>query len=98
MKKLILLATIGVAGLVSAKGTIEYKIELKTSKVTFQLCGVMVTYYNSSGQVTGQKWFTSDQPNLNSCMAYQAGVIADLRAQGFNVKQQNVLTPSTDLN
>jgi hypothetical protein len=95
MKKLILLATIGVAGLVSAKGTLENKVEKKTVKVAIQLCGVMVTYYNSSGQATGQQWFTSDQPNLNSCMAYQAGVIADLRSKGYNVKPQGA---STDLN
>lgn len=98
MKKLILIATIGVAGFVSAKGTLETKVEkktAKTAKVAFQLCGVMVTYYNSSGEATGQQWFTSDQPNLNSCMAYQAGVIADLKSKGYNVKPQGA---STDLN
>lgn len=95
MKKLILIATMGVAGLVSAKSTSETKVEKKTAKVAFQLCGVMVTYYNSSGEPTGQQWFTSDQPNLNSCMAYQAGVIADLKSKGYNVKPQG---PSTDLN
>ncbi|MCJ7932333.1 MAG: hypothetical protein MUW56_01525 [Chryseobacterium sp.] len=95
MKKLILLATIGIAGLINAKGTVEGKIEAKTTKVAFQLCGVMVTYYNSSGQATGQQWFTSDQPTLNACMAYQAGIIADLKSKGYNVKPQGA---STDIN
>lgn len=31
-------------------------------------------------------------------MAYQAGVIADLRSKGYNVKQQTALGQSTDVN
>jgi len=88
MRKILILAAFGVAGLVSANGKSERKPEIKHAKVVFQLCGVMVTYYNSAGRVTDQKWFTSDQPTLNSCMAYQAGVIANLRSQGYNVQQQ----------
>ncbi|QQY34777.1 hypothetical protein I6I60_20755 [Chryseobacterium gleum] len=79
----------------SANGKVEAKVEKKVVKVAFQLCGVMVTYYNSSGQPTGQQWFTSDQPTLNACMAYQAGVIADLREKGYNVKPQGL---SNDIN
>ncbi|WP_431342993.1 hypothetical protein [Chryseobacterium sp. JK1] len=84
------MATIAVAGLVSAKGSVEAKSsKSKKATVTFQLCGVTVTFYNSAGQITGQQMYTSDQPNLNSCMAYQAGVIANLRAQGYRVQQMN---------
>ena len=90
MKKIILLAAFGVAGLVSAKGTIENKVEIKFEKIevgsAFQLCGVTVTFYNSLGEITGQQLYTSDQPNLDSCLTYQSGVIADLRAQGYRVE------------
>ncbi|SFM99733.1 hypothetical protein SAMN05421594_0226 [Chryseobacterium oleae] len=100
MKKIILLAAFGVAGLMGAKESVENKFENKQSaKVAFDLCGVLVTYYNADGQPTGQQWFTSDQPNLTSCMAYQAGVIADLRSKGYIVQQQTEpTTPSTDVN
>lgn len=89
MKKIFLVAAFGAAGLMSAKGNVENNFKSQESqdvKFKFQLCGVMVTYFNSAGEPTGQTWFTSDQPNLNACMAYQAGVIADLRKQGYNVK------------
>lgn len=101
MKKIFLVAAVSAAGLMSANGNVENKFEtqkkqeVKEAQVTFQLCGVMVTYFNSQGQPTGQTWFTSDQPDLNSCMAYQAGVIANLRAQGYNVK---ALEANTDIN
>lgn len=99
MKKIILLAAFGVAGLMGAKETVENKIESKESaEVTFQLCGVMVTFYNAEGKMYDQQWFTSDQPNLTSCMAYQAGVIADLREKGFRVEQQQQTEISTDVN
>lgn len=97
MKKIILVAAFGVAGLMGAKETIENKIECKgNAKVTFELCGVLVTYYNAQGQPTGQQWFTSDQPTLTACMAYQAGVIADLRSKGYIVSQPT--EPSSDPN
>jgi len=101
MKKIFLVAAFSAAGFMNANGTVENKFdaqkstEQKEALVAFQLCGVMVTYFNSQGQPTGQTWFTSDQPNLNSCMAYQAGVIADLRSQGYNVK---ALQPNSDVN
>jgi len=94
MKKIILLAAFGVAGLVSAKGSAETKTsETKKATVAYELCGVTVTFYNDRGEITGQRMYTSDQPNLNSCMVYQSGIIAGLRAQGYNVKTMN-----TDLN
>ncbi|PIF46184.1 hypothetical protein CLU96_3207 [Chryseobacterium sp. 52] len=97
MKKMILLAAFGVAGLMGAKETVENKVESNSAKAVFQLCGVIVTYYNSQNEVIDQKWFTSEQPDLTSCMAYQAGVIANLRSQGYNVKSQ-AEEASTDVN
>ncbi|WP_418122806.1 hypothetical protein ACNFU2_19880 [Chryseobacterium sp. PTM-20240506] len=65
----------------------KIKLEkLTDSETMFQLCGVTVTFYNSMGEITGQQLYTSDQPTLESCLAYQAGVIADLRAQGYIVE------------
>lgn len=97
MKKIILFAAFVVAGLMGAKETVENKIEAKGgAKIAFQLCGVMVTYYNADGQPTGQQWFTSDQPNLNSCLAYQAGIISDLKAKGYNVKQQTGVSTNSN--
>ncbi|MFN1216078.1 hypothetical protein ACKW6Q_03740 [Chryseobacterium kwangjuense] len=97
MKKIILLAAFGAAGIMGAKETVENKIESKErAGATVQLCGVMVTYYNAEGQPYGQQWFTSDQPTLTACMAYQASVIADLKAKGFDVRQPTEV--STDVN
>jgi hypothetical protein len=97
MKKLILIATIGVAGFVSAKGTLETKVEKKAAKVAFQLCGITVTYFDAQGRPYDQKWYTSDQPTLSACQAYQDGVIASLKNQGFRVEKAAV-GASTDLN
>ncbi|WP_299176068.1 hypothetical protein [uncultured Chryseobacterium sp.] len=87
MKKMILLATFCVAGLFNANGKVEKKIEIKKASVAFQLCGVLVTYYNSEGQPTGQQLYTSDQPDILACTIYQNGVIADLQRQGYTVKK-----------
>lgn len=88
MKKLLLLAAFGVAGLASAKGATENKVETKTARISIQLCGVMVTYFDSNGNPTGQKWFTSDQPTFAACQSYQDGVISKLQSQGFRVEKQ----------
>lgn len=87
MKKLLLLAAFGVAGLVSAKGNIDEKIEKgKTDKTekkaAVQECGVVITYWEG-GQVVGQQTVTSDQPNLESCQKWQEGVKVALRIAGF---------------
>lgn len=48
----------------------------------------MVTYFDSNGNPTGQKWFTSDQPTFAACQSYQDGVISKLQSQGFRVEKQ----------
>ncbi|MET3037733.1 hypothetical protein ABXT08_16665 [Chryseobacterium sp. NRRL B-14859] len=87
MKKLILVATIGVAGLVSAKssdnGKVIKKIEPQTEKkIPVKECGVVITYW-SGGQVVGQETIVSDQPDLESCQKFQTGVKLALWAAGF---------------
>ncbi|PXW17961.1 hypothetical protein C8D70_101287 [Chryseobacterium sp. CBTAP 102] len=91
MKKVILLAAFGVAGLVNAKGTDTGKvvknnenIEATTVQktVAYQECGVVVTYW-SGGQIVGQETITSDQPDLQSCQNFQTGVKVALWAAGF---------------
>ncbi len=57
-------------------------------KTKAQLCGVIVNFYDVNGNFVRQQWYTSDQPNYNSCQAYQASVIEDLTAQGYTVKIQ----------
>ncbi|WP_315058865.1 hypothetical protein, partial [Chryseobacterium indoltheticum] len=61
MKKILVLAAFGAAGLISAKSAVEIKTETKTkaktevkaeTKSPKQTCGVVVTYY-SGGQVVG---------------------------------------------
>ncbi|PIF47041.1 hypothetical protein CLU96_4087 [Chryseobacterium sp. 52] len=94
---MILLATLGIAGLMNAKGSVEKKTETGKIKIAFELCGVMVTYFDTQGRPYDQKWFTSDQPNLTSCMAYQAGVIANLRSQGYRVEKTQT-EATTDVN
>ena len=59
-------------------------IETKYDK-TLRLCGVIVTFYDSNNQPYNQQWYTSDQPTLDDCKAYQASVIADLQRQGYRV-------------
>ena len=87
MKKIILLAAFGVAGLVSGK---DYKTceenakkdKKVEQKATLQQCGVQITYYYG-GQVTGVETIYSDQPNLESCQKWQTGVKLALWYQGF---------------
>ncbi|MCJ7934781.1 MAG: hypothetical protein MUW56_14420 [Chryseobacterium sp.] len=95
MKKVILIAAFGAAGFVGAKPT-DVKI-VKKAQVVFQLCGVMVTYFDSQGRPYDQKWFTSDQSSLSACQSYQDGVIANLKSQGFRVEKA-ATGASTDLN
>ncbi|WP_412850577.1 hypothetical protein ACL0VS_17960 [Chryseobacterium sp. PMSZPI] len=91
MKKVILLAAFGVAGLVNAKSNDNGKliktdenVEVQTVQktVAYQECGVVVTYW-SGGQVVGQETITSDQPDLQSCQNFQTGVKVALWAAGF---------------
>ncbi|QIY89641.1 hypothetical protein [Chryseobacterium gallinarum] len=72
-------------------------MEAKSVTVAFQLCGVMVTYFDAQGKPYDQKWFTSDQPTLTACQSYQDGVIVNLQSQGFRV-QKATTEVSTDLN
>jgi hypothetical protein len=83
MKKIILLAAFGVAGLVSAKPAVVKKSEKKETK--FQLCGVHVTYYSSTGTVTGSSWFLTDAPTFSSCQAYQSFVQWNLTQAGYTI-------------
>jgi hypothetical protein len=89
MKKIILVAALGVAGLVTAKdnenGNTEKKVEKKAKteqKVPVKQCGVAITYW-SGGQVVGYQTVYSDQPNLASCQAWQTGVQVALWAAGY---------------
>jgi len=87
MKKIILLAAFGVAGLVSAKdnGNVTEQIaeiEKIEQTVVIRECGVVVTYW-SGGQVVGTETITSDQPDLESCQKFQTGVKVALWAAGF---------------
>ncbi|WP_412850347.1 hypothetical protein ACL0VS_11600 [Chryseobacterium sp. PMSZPI] len=90
MKKVILLAAFGVAGLVSAKSA-DLKISsIKTEKAkeikkTFDLCGVNVTFYDSEGNVTGSQWYVTDAPTLSSCQVYQSMVKWNLVRAGFTL-------------
>ena len=86
MKKLVILAALGVAGFVSAKNTNVAKNE-KTEK-TFQLCGVLVTFYDSENNVTGTQWFLTDAPTLSSCQAYQSFVKWNLSQAGFSISAE----------
>lgn len=87
MKKIILLAAFGVAGLVSAKDNekVDKKAEdiKKTEqKAVVRECGVVVTYW-VGGQVVGTQTITSDQPDLESCQNFQTGVKVALWAAGY---------------
>lgn len=89
MKKLLLIATISLAGFVNAKSTIVKEVKTSPNTAEVQLCGVVVTFYDLFGQPAGQRWYTSDQPTLDACQSYQDGVIANLRSQGYRVERQN---------
>ncbi|MDR6403524.1 MULTISPECIES: hypothetical protein [Chryseobacterium] len=65
-------------------------IERKSDQKLFQLCGVSVAFYDAQGRFSGYQLFTSDQPNLSSCISYQNSVISGLKAQGYTVKVQNM--------
>ncbi|WP_449399355.1 hypothetical protein [Chryseobacterium wanjuense] len=89
MKKVILLVAFGVTGLISAKNSVKKEFNEKENAAqeakTLRLCGICITYYDSAGNVSDIKFFTSDQPNLNSCMAWQNGQIAAVQQAGYNV-------------
>lgn len=93
MKKIILLAAFGVAGLVSAKGTDSKKAEkviLKKetkAKKPLRLCGVSVVYYDSAGNIKDVKFLTSDQPTLDACQSWQRGQIAAIQQAGYSISQ-----------
>lgn len=89
MKKLFVGAAIVVAGLASAKGTVENKLDNKEKKEVKkedkspkQTCGVQITYY-SGGRVVGTQLVTSDQPDLKSCQAWQNTVRFLLQISGY---------------
>lgn len=97
MKKIVLLAAFGVAGLVSAKSSITKDVnESKVSSTVSvnysfenkQLCGVYVTFYNESGQVTGSHFYSSDQSSYSDCQNYQAGVRRMLLQMGLIIEEQ----------
>ncbi|ALR31783.1 hypothetical protein ATE47_15225 [Chryseobacterium sp. IHB B 17019] len=85
MRKLILLAAFGVAGLVNAKSIVKSELQEEKETKVFQACGVVVTYYNANGQYEGTGYFSSEQPSLESCMAWQNAKIRSLRLQGYSV-------------
>ncbi|MCY0967995.1 hypothetical protein [Chryseobacterium wangxinyae] len=93
MKKIILLAAFGVAGLVSANGTTSKKIErviLKKeikAKKPLRLCGVSVVYYDSAGNIKDVKFLTSDQPTLETCQNWQRNQVAAIQQAGYSISQ-----------
>ena len=95
MKKLLLcaLSTVLLSAFVNAETLSKNKFKKKDS---YQLCGVIVTYFNSEGQPYDQRWFTSDQPTLADCQSYQAGVIQDLQKQGYDVRVMDRQVNSDD--
>jgi len=88
MKKILLLSALGAAGLVSAKSAETKEVREVKSEKTFQLCGVLVTFYDSENNATGTQWFLIDAPTLSSCQAYQSFVKWNLSQAGFSISQQ----------
>lgn len=93
MKKIILVAALGVAGLVSAKSSISkknentiIKKENKLKKI-FRLCGVSVVYYDGAGNIKDVKFFTSDQPTLEACQSWQRNQVAAIKQAGYSISQ-----------
>ncbi|MEG2078813.1 hypothetical protein [Chryseobacterium sp.] len=97
MKKLFVGAAIVVAGLASAKNSVESKVETKPKtefkaeakteaklevKYVKQTCGVQITYY-SGGQVVGSQLVTSEQETLSDCQKWQNGVRFALQIAGY---------------
>lgn len=87
MKKIILLAAFGVAGLVSAKPAIVKKSEKQTEKkqANLRLCGVLVTFYDNQDNPVGTQWFLIDAPTFSSCQAYQTYVQWSLSQSGYHI-------------
>ena len=88
MKKIILIAALGVAGLVSAKNAELKNAEKQNekteiAKTNFQLCGVNVNFYDSEGNWTGSQWFLTDVPTYQSCQSFQTIVKFNLMQAGY---------------
>lgn len=93
MKKTLLIAALGVAGLVSAKNAEFKKAEKETEKIeniktNFQLCGVNVNFYDSEGNWTGSQWFLTDVPTYQSCQAFQTIVKFNLMQAGYSISSE----------
>ena len=97
MKKLATLFVLSLSAFAFAGTTVVKNVDaqkkVQKSKRTIQLCGVSVTFYDSAGNITGYQLYTSDQPNLSSCMSWQNGVIANLRSQGYRVTRTVDVNP-----
>lgn len=65
---------------VSAKNS---EIKKKASDKPLDLCGIGVTFYDSSGLAVGFKFHSSEQPTLSSCQNYQQSVIANYIRKGY---------------
>ncbi|TXF76256.1 hypothetical protein [Chryseobacterium sp.] len=89
MKKIILLAAFAAAGFLSAKSSVETKLNEKKTElncdkfISVQECGVFVVYYDAGGYITGSQYFSSDQPDLQSCQRYQSAVKLTLVIAGY---------------
>ena len=91
MKKLLLVATLGVAGFMSANSYVSNSIctqnnekkENSEDENTFRKCSVFVTFYGSGGQVIGHDSYSSDQSSLGACQEWQQAKIKFLQALGY---------------
>lgn len=87
MKKVLLLAAFGVAGLVSANSSIVKDTKVTVKSEIFQECSVRVRFYNAQGQYVGSQTFTSDQATLSDCQSYQKAVKQFVQDLGYTITE-----------
>lgn len=97
MKKMLFILTVGLSINLSANvnlnteiaenGSKKYVETVKLDRVLKKkkLCGVNITYFDKYGNVIGWEFRSSQQEDYVSCAQFQAGVINELRSQGYIV-------------
>ncbi|WP_087137836.1 hypothetical protein [Elizabethkingia meningoseptica] len=94
MKKILLIATIGFAGIMSSKAPIikenlkkENKASISSNYNLVGTCTVYVTFYNSDGYVTGYEHFTAQFDSYAMCQAYQNNILNMLEIMGYSIER-----------
>ena len=93
MKKIIGITMMFLSTSIFANNATVKNQETKMNQGPLDTCAVAITYYDSSGNEIGSEIKKSEQSSIWNCMAWQNGVIFDLRLQGYIVERTTDINP-----